>query len=56
MYVRAFGREPLEEEVTRIRRFLAEQRRARGVSGDDPRVWTDLAHALLNTSEFIFIR
>ena len=56
MYVRAFGREPLEEEVTRIRRFLAKQRRARGVSGDDPRVWTDLAHALLNTSEFIFIR
>ncbi len=57
MYVRAFGREPLQKEVARIRRFLAEQGRARGVSGDDdPQVWTDLAHALLNTSEFIFIR
>ncbi len=57
MYVRAFGREPLEEEVTRIRGFLTEQGRARGISGaDDPRIWTDLAHALLNTSEFIFIR
>ncbi len=57
MYVRAFGREPLQEEMTRIRRFLAGQRRARGLSrAANRRVWTDLAHALLNTSEFIFIR
>ena len=57
MYVRAFGREPLAAETARIRGFLAQQGRARGgADGDDPLVWTDLAHALFNTSEFIFIR
>ena len=57
MYLRAFAREPLAEETARIRGFLAEQGRARGAAGaNDPRVWTDLAHALFNTSEFIFIR
>ena len=52
MYVRAFGREPLAEEVSEIRAFLSKQGQAQG----ERQAWTDLAHALLNTSEFIFIR
>ncbi len=52
MYVRAFGREPLAEEVAEIREFLSEQ----GEAQDETQAWTELAHALLNTSEFIFIR
>lgn len=57
MYVQAFGREPVESEIEEIGRFLDSQAAARGVAGArDPRVWTDLAHALFNTAEFLFVR
>ena len=57
MYIRAYGRLPLEEEVAQVERFLGQQTILRQVPGsDDPGVWTDLAHAILNTAEFLFIR
>ena len=57
MYVRAFGRWPLTSEVEEIERFLESQAAARGVpAGDSPRVWRDLAHAMFNTAEFLFVR
>ena len=57
MYVQAFGREPLDGEIAEIGRFLDSQAVARGVAGgDDPGVWTDFAHAMFNTAEFLFIR
>ena len=57
MYVRAFGRRPLTSEVEEIERFLESQAAARGVPAvESPRVWTDLAHAMFNTAEFLFVR
>jgi hypothetical protein len=57
MFVRAFARAPEESERAQIRAFLAEQAKLYdGASPDDPRVWTDLAHVLFNSTEFIFVR
>ncbi len=57
MYVQAFGREPVASEITEVGQFLENQAIARGVmSTDEAGVWTDLAHALLNTAEFMFVR
>ena len=57
MYVQAFGREPVESEIAEIGRFLDSQAEARGTSdADDPGVWTDFAHAIFNTAEFLFVR
>ena len=57
MYLRAYGRPPAKAEIAEIERFLEAQAEARGRSATDAGdVWTDLAHALLNTSEFLFVR
>ncbi len=57
MYVRAYGRPPVESELAEIEAFLADQARARGVAdSNDPGIWTDLAHAVFNTAEFLFVR
>ncbi len=57
MYVQAYGRPPVEAEIEEIERFLAVQADARaGSDGEAGDAWTDLAHALLNTSEFLFVR
>jgi hypothetical protein len=59
MYRAAFGRPPAAEEMAAALEFLALQTRAHG--GDfakDPRqeaAWADLAHALYNAKEFIFV-
>jgi hypothetical protein len=47
MYEEAFAREPSAEEVSRATAFL----RQAGENG-----WHDLAHALLNMKEFIYLR
>ena len=52
MYVRAYGRLPMDSEVEEIERFLADQ----SSHNTEPGAWTDLAHAMLNTTEFLFIR
>ena len=54
MYESAFGRPPRESELKLAMDFLTEQAREYGKPGD-PRSWTDLAHVLFNSKEFIFI-
>jgi hypothetical protein len=56
MYAAAFGRAPLETEIARCLRFVKAQ--AGQYAGRDSqfRAWADLAHALFNTKEFIFIQ
>jgi len=57
MFERAFGRPPESGEEEEILAFLQTQRLE---YGEDPvaktRVWTDLAHVLINSTEFIFVR
>jgi hypothetical protein len=59
MYRMAFARQPTAEEQSVALAFLAEQAKRHG--GDfatDPQyepAWSDLAHALINTKEFIFV-
>jgi hypothetical protein len=49
MYLRAFGRRATDAECQRCLGFF------RGTGQDDPATWTDLAHALFNTKEFLFL-
>ena len=59
MYREAFARVPTAEERTAALEFLAVQAGQHGVTlANEPRheaTWTDLAHALINTKEFIFV-
>jgi hypothetical protein len=59
MYREAFARGPTAEEQVAALEFLAAQAAQHGVSfAAAPRheaAWTDLAHALINTKEFIFV-
>ena len=48
MYLMAFGRPPIEEELTIAKTLIA--------NNGDNRSWSDLAHILVNTKEFIFLR
>ena len=60
LYLTAFGRPPVGEEVNRAAAFLDRQTENYGLEKDaamtDPRVWADLCHALFMVKEFIFIR
>ena len=57
MYMQAFGRTPVEPELEEIERFLSKQAVDLGASGAGEReVWADLAHAVFNTAEFLFVR
>ena len=57
MYLRAFARPPKEDEMREVSAFLSRQaNRYDGTGIDDPCVWADLAHVLINSTEFIFIR
>jgi len=47
MYLTAYSRPPTQEELTTVQNFLAQP------NDKDP--WTNLAHALINTKEFIYI-
>jgi cytochrome c553 len=59
MYREAFAREPTADEVAAARAFLVDQTAAHGGSfAADERheaAWADLAHALFNAKEFIFV-
>jgi hypothetical protein len=50
-YRHAFGRRPTEQETKLLREFLTtgDSKEAKGAA------WTDLAHALINAKEFIYI-
>ncbi len=53
MYLRAFARPPLPAEREAALSFLAASEPGKAPSA---RAWSDLAHALFNTKEFIFIQ
>ncbi len=59
MYLAAFAREPLENEIGSALQFLDSQAREYGIPVEqvrtDQRVWADLAHVLYNVKEFVFI-
>jgi hypothetical protein len=50
MYLAAFGRRPTAEERSACLGFLD------GTKSPTPEAWADLAHALFNVKEFIFLR
>ena len=56
----AFSRSVSESELTRAIEFLKSQATVLGIAGDgwqnDPSVWNELAHALINTKEFLYLR
>lgn len=56
LYLSGLGRSPTEEEVAVATAFLEGQVASQKVSTEDPQVWASLAHALVNTKEFIFLR
>jgi hypothetical protein len=57
MFLRAFGRLPEDHEIGHVLGFLEAQKARYGdVREDDPRLWVDLAHVLMNTTEFIYVR
>jgi hypothetical protein len=59
MYEQAFSRAPTKDELNTLHAFLDEQGTSLGIDqshrADDERLWTDLAHALINTKELIFL-
>jgi hypothetical protein len=59
MYITAFARPPTAAETAAVLTFLHQQAAQLNIDLQnqltDPRPWTDLAHALINTKEFIFI-
>ncbi len=57
MFLAAFGRPASGAEVEEATTFLGEQRALRvGAGKDEVRPWADLAHVLMNSTEFIFVR
>ena len=57
MFVAAFGRPASRSEVEEAASFLGEQQALHGAADkDDARPWADLAHVLMNSTEFIFLR
>jgi hypothetical protein len=60
MFRGAIGREPTDEETTRWVATIEELAALRGVSANETlsstEVWTDVAHVLFNTKEFLYDR
>lgn len=56
MYLTGFGRHPTKEESEAATAFVMSQASHRGVTTEDPDLWASLAHILVNTKEFIFLR
>lgn len=56
MYMTAFARLPTQAEKKVANRFLKTQATKRKVESNDAQLWSDFAHALINTKEFIFLR
>jgi hypothetical protein len=55
LYQTAFSRNPTADEIANAIDFVQEQSLRHGTGSDDPKVWTDLCHVLINVKEFIFI-
>ncbi len=56
MYLTGFGRQPTALESQAALGFLKAKTDELDVSTDDLNLWADLAHVLVNTKEFIFLR
>jgi hypothetical protein len=54
-YEAAYSRPPTANELADAVDFLQAQSLKYGSGSDDPRVWADLCHVLINVKEFIFI-
>lgn len=52
----AFARPPSEIEAETAAEFVRREAERRGTDPADPDIWADLAHALINTKEFIYLR
>ena len=55
LYETAFSRPPSKLEMDATQSFLVEQAKLHGVSEDHELPWKDLAHAIINAKEFIFL-
>ena len=59
MYIAAFSRPASDSEFEKIEAFMSRQAEALSIPPDrrdlDVRIWTDVAHALFNAKEFIFL-
>ncbi len=55
-YEMLFARPATAEEASLATGYLDLQAIERGVNPDDLSLWSDLAHAMINTKEFIFLR
>jgi hypothetical protein len=56
MVRQAYGRRASDGEVRDCLDFLTGQAALYHAPPDDPRAWADLAHALVNAKEFVFLR
>jgi Protein of unknown function (DUF1553)/Protein of unknown function (DUF1549)/Planctomycete cytochrome C len=56
MYLSAFGRNPTTQESEAAAAFLQTQAAKQKVTTETPELWANLAHVLVNTKEFIFLR
>ncbi len=56
LYLSGFGRYPTTQERDAAVAFLRSQANERSVTLEDDDLWADLAHVLVNTKEFIFLR
>lgn len=56
MYWAALSRRPTDRESAAAARFVTHQATQRDVPMDDLQIWADVAHALVNAKEFIFLR
>ena len=57
MFEKAFSRLPEPKEISALDEFVQTQRQANAADKDaEVRIWTDVAHVLINSTEFIFVR
>jgi hypothetical protein len=56
MILTAFARKPTAAEIDALGQYAAERAQALHVTLDNAMVWKDLAHALVNAKEFIYLR
>ncbi|WP_235034032.1 PSD1 and planctomycete cytochrome C domain-containing protein [Roseiconus lacunae] len=56
MYLSAFGRQPTQQETQTALAYLMSQANEHGCAAENPELWAKLAHVIVNTKEFIFLR
>jgi hypothetical protein len=55
VFLIAYSRLPSSSEETGAREFLEAESRTRGSQIEDPKIWADLCHAMINSKEFLFV-